>query len=411
MRKIVYIVLSIGLFLKMTMPTLALESNKEELELHSESVVLIDATTGVVLYSKDPFISMQPASITKIMTVYLALEYLELEDVLVASSTAIDNIDRQSSHIYLTYDEKITMENAAYATMLASANDAANVLAESVSGSQEAFATLMTDTAYQAQAMNTNFMNAHGLGDESHYTSAYDMAMITRMALQNEEFRTIFESATYAMEPTNKQDEVRYFASGTELIKKGEFYYEYALGGKTGWTEDAGYTLVATAKKEDLELIAVVLNSDSVEDRYEDVVTLFEYGFENYQAHTIAAADFEQQTKQYLSGSHVEADITFSQKEDLMMLLESDENSDALYFNYIYENEDNKDEVLCFVEIYVGANLLATIELDKEVVEYDVSFSATTLPIIIEVINILCAAICLFFMSSMIVLFMVKKRK
>ncbi len=409
MFKLFNIVIVIMMFFGFLRDVEAVETNKENLDIQSESVVLIDAKTGVVLYTKDPFQQMYPASITKIMTVYLALENKEHDDVMIASETAIDSIDRQSSHIWLNYDEEITVEDACYATLLASANDASNVLAEHVAGTQEAFAELMTNTAYDAQAMNVNFSNAHGLPDENHYASAYDMAMITRFALQNDEFRKIFETVKYTMQPTNKQSDQRYFATGNELLKQGEYYYEYAVGGKTGWTEDSGYTLVATAKKDNLELIAVVMNSESVDQRYLDAVTLFEYGFENYIMHTIDSTDFTTQQMQVLNNDKVEADVTFTQKDSLMMILDATTELDSIYYNYVISEEDDADLMACVAQVYVGADLVAELDMKKDIVKYDLSFNTQVLPKIIFAIEIFCACVCVFFMGLALLAYTMKK--
>ena len=257
------------------MPALSIKA-EEELNLDGESAVLIDADSGAVLYEKNADDRHYPASITKIMTVYLALSQGNPDQMLTATDTAIDNIDRKSSHIWLDYGEELSLKDACYAAIMASANDASNVLAEAIGGSQEEFAGLMNEAAAAAGAKNTHFANAHGLPDEDHYTTAYDMAMITRMAMKNAAFAEVFGTVKYEMQPTNKQKDVRYFASGNDMLKKGEFFYEYATGGKIGWTEDAGYTIVTTASKDGVNLIAVVLKNSSKNARYTDTRTLFD---------------------------------------------------------------------------------------------------------------------------------------
>lgn len=142
------------------------ESTPDSLGLNAKSAVLIDAKTGMVLCQKNMNQQMYPASITKILSIYIALEKLDPNAILSASATAIDNIDRTSSHIWLDYGEEAPAIDFVYAGMMASANDAMNVLAESVSGTQEAFVALMNETAKSAGAKNSNFVNAHGLPDE-----------------------------------------------------------------------------------------------------------------------------------------------------------------------------------------------------------------------------------------------------
>ena len=158
---------------------------EEELNLDGESAVLIDADSGAVLYEKNADDRHYPASITKIMTVYLALSQGHPDQILTATDTAIDNIDRKSSHIWLDYGEELSLKDACYAAIMASANDASNVLAEAIGGSQEEFAGLMNEAAAAAGAKNTHFANAHGLPDEDHYTTAYDICLFTREALKH----------------------------------------------------------------------------------------------------------------------------------------------------------------------------------------------------------------------------------
>lgn len=166
--------------------TNAVES--EEPNVSSEAAVLMDAGTGQILYQKNMDQKEYPASTTKIMTVLLALENGEFDDVLTMSHDAVFSILRGSSHIALTTDEQITLEQAVYAALLASANDAANGIAEYVSGSMEAFAEKMTERAHELGAINTHFVNAHGLDDENHYTTAHDLALIMQEAIKHEEF-------------------------------------------------------------------------------------------------------------------------------------------------------------------------------------------------------------------------------
>ena len=148
---------------------------------------------------------MYPASITKILTVLLGIENGRLQDKVTMSREAVFSITRGSSHIALTDGEEITLEQALYAAMLPSANDASNGIAEHISGSIEDFAVLMNKRAREAGAINSNFVNPHGLHDEEHVSTAYDMAMITRAALRNDTFRQIFGTVRYTIPPTNKQ--------------------------------------------------------------------------------------------------------------------------------------------------------------------------------------------------------------
>ena len=259
--------------------------------LISESAVLMDAETGQVLYNKQMHTQRYPASITKIVTVICGLENGNLDDKIVMSDEAVWSVSRDSSHIALDVGEEITLEQACYAALLMSANDACNGIAEACGGTIPDFVKIMNETMVRAGAQNTNFANANGLRDSNHYTSAYDMACITRYAIKNEDFRKIFGTYKYTMPPNNKQPEQRLFVNQHSMISIPEFLYDGIVGGKAGWTTDAQYTLVTAAEREGRTLIAVVMKSPRNDDKYTDTKALLDYGFENFDTLTITSAD------------------------------------------------------------------------------------------------------------------------
>ena len=254
-----------------------------ELQLASQTAVLMDADTGVVLYEKNMHDTMYPASITKIMTAMLAVQHLEPEQVLTVSQTAVNAVPRTSSHISLQAGERLTVEDALYAIGMESANDAANVLAEAVSGSLEAFAEEMTRQAQALGAMNTHFANANGLPDSQHFTTAYDMALITAAALKQERLATYFSTVNYTFPATNLSP-ARSFSNKDRLLPGGQYYYEGVLMAKTGWTSSAQGTFAAVVKQGDTTLVAVALKSPLLEDKYKDTHKLMDYGFTHYSA-------------------------------------------------------------------------------------------------------------------------------
>ena len=247
--------------------------------LVSESAVLIDADTGQILYNKDMHRQMYPASITKILTVITGLEKLPMTETMTMSHYAVFSIPVGSSHIALDEGEVITMEQAVYAALLMSANDACNGIAERIAGSTESYAVMMNETAKRAGAINSNFVNPHGLFDENHYTTAYDMAMICRYALGNETFRKVFGTRKYVMAPTNEQPEERPFINQHDMIGNSSRRYEGVIGGKEGWTSVSKCTLVTAAERNGRTLIAVVMKCVKDADKYNDTRLLLDYGF------------------------------------------------------------------------------------------------------------------------------------
>ena len=271
------------------------DSTSSELTLTAESAILMDATTGKILYEKNSRTKQYPASITKLMTILLALEHGSLEDEITFSHDAVFSIEPGSAHIAIQEGEILTLEQVLYGIMLRSANECANAAAEYVDGSMEKFAEHMTARAKELGCENTNFVNANGLFDENHYTTAYDMALIAQELLKNETYRSMMSNTYYLIPPTNKQPEERPLHGQHQMLNENSlYYYEPAEGGKTGYTVEAQNTLVTYAKQEDTELIAVVLKCNGAQ-HYVDTKTLFEYGFANYQTvKAFSAADLTQ---------------------------------------------------------------------------------------------------------------------
>ena len=235
----------------------------------SQTSVVMDVSTGQVLVEKEMNQQMYPASITKIMTVLLALENADPATVHTMSYEATHSIDPGSTHIALTEGEQITLKDLIYATMVASANDAANGIAECVGGSIDQFVEMMNEKAKEIGAVNTHFVNANGLHDPDHYTTAYDMALITQYALGVEGFREYWCAEEYTIQPTNKQSQERNLGTQHSMFVESQFTYEGCTGGKLGYTDEARHTSVTTAKRGELELICVTMSSQKYE-KYED---------------------------------------------------------------------------------------------------------------------------------------------
>ena len=273
---------------------------EETLQLASQAAVLMDADTGVVLYEKNMNEQLYPASITKLMTALLAMETLEPEQVLTVSQTAVNAVPRTSSHIGLLAGERLTVDQALYAIGMESANDAANVLAEAVSGSLEAFAEKMNEKARELGALNTHFTNANGLPDSGHVTTAYDMALITAAALKQEGLANYFSTVNYTLSATNLSS-ARSFANKDRLLPGGQYYYDGVLLAKTGWTSSAQGTFAAAVRKGQTTLVAITLKSPLLEDKYKDTHKLLDYGFSHYSSVNVSG---EQITAQLSLGEY-----------------------------------------------------------------------------------------------------------
>ena len=265
--------------------------------IKSESAVLMAADNGQVLYQKNSDKQMQPASITKIVTAIVALESgVPLDEKITVSQNAVDSVPRSSTHIALDVGETLPLEDALYALMLASANDAAVCIAERVAGTTEKFVEKMNELAAKVGAVNTHFTNPHGLIDRNHYTSAYDMALLTRYAMENEEFVKIFSTVTYEAEPTNKQPEKRIWSNQNDMIKNTTYKYDGAIGGKLGYTEEALYTIVTAAERSGRKLICVCMKSDPYAQQYQDAAVVLDFGFDSYKKVEMTAEDLPYRT-------------------------------------------------------------------------------------------------------------------
>lgn len=262
-------------------------------DIASPSALLMDYSSGKILYEKNINEKRYPASLTKIMTAIIVLENCELSDIATVSYDAVMSLSSGYVTANLQIGEELTVEQLLYVLMVGSSNDAAIVLAEHVSGSVEKFADLMNEKAKELGCTSTNFVNPNGAHDENHYSTAYDLALMARYAMKNETFRTLVSTTSYTLPTTNKYDrEDRIFRTTNSLLhldtsdRADNYYYQYATGIKTGFTTPAGNCLIASANKNNLELITVVLGAgqtkDGLSQRYLDTLSLFDYGYNTY---------------------------------------------------------------------------------------------------------------------------------
>lgn len=258
------------------------ESWPQAPEISEETGVLMEASTGQILFDKGMDEIRYPASTTKVMTALLILENVEdLSQVVTFTDVITPDLEPGNSTINAQVGEQLTVEQCLYAIMLASANEVCTQMAVYVAGSVENFVSMMNDRAAELGCQNTHFVNANGLPDPDHYTTAHDLALILSAAIQNEDFCRISGSAAYTIPATNMTSSPRNLENSNALIKDGEYHYEGVIAGKTGHTEAAKNTLVTAASKNDMTLVCVVLRSEG-EDRFIDTVSLFDYGFENF---------------------------------------------------------------------------------------------------------------------------------
>jgi len=262
----------------------------DNISIQAEGGIVMDADTGTVLYGKNIHNAYYPASITKILTALIVIERCDLDEMVTFSHDAVYNVEEGSKSAGLDEGDVLSVRDCLYALLLQSANEAANALAEHVAGSIDAFAEIMNARAASLGCQDSHFANPSGLNDPDHYTSAYDMALIGRAALNNETFMGIDSTLYYDLPPTKWNREGLRIYPGHKMIKKNmPEYYSGALGGKTGYTSIAGNTLVTFARRDGMTLVAVVLNGHA--SHYIDTKAMLNFGFKNFL--TVPAADFD----------------------------------------------------------------------------------------------------------------------
>lgn len=253
-------------------------------EISSSTGVLMEASTGTLVYSKGGDELRYPASITKLMTLLVAVENCDLDETVTFTETGIRDIAPDSANIGMQLGETMSMEDCLYALIIRSANEVAAQVAEYVGGTEQSFIDMMNARAEKIGCVNTHFTNANGLPDENHYTTAKDMALIFRECLKNKTCRKILKTSTYYIEPTNMNGEQRKLHTHHPLLaKESPLYYEGCIGGKTGMTIDAGHTLVTGVKKDGVTYIAVVMRAADLNQACLDSRLLFDYGYANFQ--------------------------------------------------------------------------------------------------------------------------------
>lgn len=388
----------------------------DTISLTADSAILMDSNTSKILYGKNEKEKMYPASTTKIMTAILVLENCDLSENVTASYEAISSVPSGYSVASIQVGEVLSVEQLLQVLLIHSANDAANVLAEYVGGSIESFATMMNTKANEIGCTNTNFTNPSGKHDENHYTTSYDLALIMQYCMKNSTFRSIAGSKSCLIPETNKYEQRIYTNTNELLIKDtrdilGNYYYQYAIAGKTGYTTQAKNCLVSVSNKNGLEFICVILGaglrSDGLSARFLDSKTLFEYGYENYSMKKIREKNAIAKQIEIQNGTKDTRNLDLLISDDITALVKTSENIDALLPNIVL-NENlsapiSQNEVVGYISydidgIEYKVDLLASHGVEK----------SNFLGLIIEIFFII---IILFLLSKLMISKKRKKRK
>lgn len=314
---------------------------------NSVSEIIMDVNSGRVLFENNAYEKKYMASTTKILTAICIIENCNISDVITVTDKTVGV---EGSSIYLEVGEKLSVKDLLYGLMLRSGNDCAETLAVYCSGSIEKFSLLMNETAKKIGALNSNFVNPHGLHNDNHYTTAYDLALISRYAMKNQDFRSIVATKAVKIPFTTKNYD-RYLTNKNKMLKE----FDGANGIKTGYTKKAGRCLVSSCLRNGLELICVVLNCPPMFERSKHLLT---QSFESYNNYKIVESD---NIIDFVKVKNRDKTCGIYIKNDIILPLKDSEYAD-INVQYDYEQQlvapIKKDSEVGFVKIYVQNKLI-----------------------------------------------------
>ncbi|NCB52571.1 MAG: D-alanyl-D-alanine carboxypeptidase [Clostridia bacterium] len=378
--KIFPVFLLLFLFLSVWSPSaLALDDP----QVTAKAVLLADADSGRIFFSQNADMKMYPASLTKIMTVLLAVEAVDrgdvsLDDEVTCSEECLAGMDEDGSTANIVAGETMKLRDLMYCALVESANEACNVIAEYIGGSIGNFVQMMNDRAGELGCTGTHFANTHGLPDENHYTTAADMYLITMEAINQDLFMEICNTAKYTVSATNMTGE-RELSNTNGLINadspyyKG-YYYEYARGVKTGHTSAAGYCLISTAEKDGMHLVAVVLGGIGTENgdgsltygNFVDTISLYDWVFNNFSIHEILKSSELVCEVDVAMGADGDS-VTLRPKDVVTALLPNDVDTSAFERKITIYSDESGEELAAPVD---AGEVLGEITVSKDGVVY-----------------------------------------
>ena len=290
--------------------------------ISAESAILMDADTGAILYAKNIHQKEYPASTTKILTTLIASERCSMDEIVDFSYDAVHDIDPGSNHIAIEPGEQLTMEECLNAILIRSANEVSFAVAEHISGTTwQDFGDIMNERAKELGCVDSHFVNPNGLPNEDHYTSAYDLAMIGRAFFANEALCKMTMTHMLHILPSERQPDDIMEVNKMELIPGGKYAYPYLIGCKTGYTDVARSTLVSCAEKDGMKLICVVMKDENP-NYYEDTISLFDYGFSNFQRVNISQTETKYNIDN--AGSFYSGNDIFGNSKPILQLNQND---------------------------------------------------------------------------------------
>ena len=340
-----------------------------EPEIGAKAAILVNKDSGEVYFEKNADERIQPASTTKIMTALLVVEAVErgdigLADGVVASEDCLYNIDEESTHAnpQIQPGESMNVQDLLYCTMLVSANEACNILAEHVSGSVSSFVDAMNARAQELGCTGTHFTNANGLEDGDHYSTAADFALIAREAMSHPLLEQICSTLNYTVPETNVTGARTLKNTNYLLNDESEFYFEPAYGIKTGFFTNAGYCLVSAAEKDDMDVICVVMGGVEEYDNFRDSITLYNWLFENFENRQILSSAETIVTVPVSMGT---SDTVGVRSEDAVsVILPTDYDISRIGYQYVLYHEQRGEKLEAPINAGETVGEITVVELD-----------------------------------------------
>lgn len=397
-------------------------------DIQAKAALLVDAETGAIAYAKNEHQELYPASLTKVMTALLVLNAidagkLDLKTELTATATALSHMDPGGSTANIKVGEVMSVESLLYCMLVVSANEACDVLAEAVAGSVEDFVTLMNEKAAELGCVNTHFANPNGLHDPQHYTSAWDLYLITKAAMEYPIFMTICDTADITIPATNMSEGRRLITTNHLLSNWRVIGYRNkdAHGIKTGSTEAAGHCLISSATKGELHFVSVIMGADRVEENgvgnirsFSETTRMFQYGFENFRYQNILEEkEIIQEVPVTLSKTDY---VTVHPANDLNVLCPKDLNTEDLQYVVTLTDDSVQAPVQAGQKlgeltlqhdgiVYGTVNLVASndVEADRKMVllnDIQQLFHKTVVRVILVVLIVLALLLVLFFLAT-----------
>ena len=354
-----------------------------EYEAGCETALLLELNSGIVVYAKNAENTVYPASLTKIMTCMVAIQYAEkdLDKMVTVSETALEGIAEAGGEVRLQAGERLPLRDLLYFLMVSSTNEAGNVIGEYVAGDIPSFVSLMNKTAQALGCTGTHFANTHGLHDPNHYTTARDLSIITRKALTYETFREICNTAEYTVQATNLSNKRKLTSTNSLILKDGNrylsdngkyysYYLKNAFGIKTGYTSAAGRCVISRASDENMDLLCIIMGAQTrlMSDgsvRYDNFVEakkLFNYGFSNFAYAKIAVAGISPMYP---------VSVEYAKDKRGVVLIPSTD------VNCLLPQEYDKEKVTTRYELKDSKGLTAPLEQGQKVGTLYVSYNGT----------------------------------